>query len=356
MLITTSVCGNYLPKAMVMARSVKETNPDCRVVVCLLEHEIPAAVRDFPYFDAIVLAKELGIDDFERFMFKHAIVEASTAVKGRLFLYLMARYGGEERFVYLDPDIKVFGEMTELKEAMAAHPIVLTPHLCHPGETPDEIRAIELGTLQHGVFNLGFLGITRSPEGERFVRWWASRLELYCYDDIPGGIFTDQRWVDLALGFFELYILKHPGYNAAPWNVSRRSIVYNGRYEVNGEPLRFFHFSGVDFGGNVRMIRRFARDKDSVVHSLQTAYARELKTMGQDELGRMPWHYDYYRSGERIRPEARHIFRSLPGAEYRDRNPFELSGAYFDKYIDAQRGWTTALSLVRLLWLRISGR
>ena len=37
-------------------------------------------------------------------------------------------------------------------------------------------------------------------QGRRFIDWWADRLRQFCYDEVPNGLFTDQRWVDLAPG------------------------------------------------------------------------------------------------------------------------------------------------------------
>ncbi|MFS0838720.1 glycosyltransferase [Paenibacillus sp. 1P03SA] len=276
MIVTTSICANYLPKAMVLAKSLKETNPTARFIVCLLEREIHPAARSCEHFDEVILAKDLGIDQFDKFIFKHSIVEASTAVKGQLFLYLLRHYAAEDRFVYLDPDIKVYGELTELAEAMNRHPIVLTPHLCHPEDIMDAVMDNELSALQHGVFNLGFLAVSRSAEATRFAEWWASRLAMFCYDDIPRGIFTDQKWIDLAPCYFDVHILKHPGYNVAPWNLSKRKLSDAGEgCRVNGQPLRFFHYSGFDSGANEGMINKYVPDRSNVVYLLRDEYVRE---------------------------------------------------------------------------------
>ena len=72
---------------------------------------------------------------------------------------------------------------------------MLTPHVCAPAEGsafPDDI-----GIMQAGVFNLGFLGVGATPETERLLRWWSRRLEHQCLNDQPGGIFVDQKFMDL---------------------------------------------------------------------------------------------------------------------------------------------------------------
>lgn len=332
MIITTSICANYLPKAMVLAKSVKKTNPRATFVVCLLEREVHPAARSCEYFDEVLLAKDLGFDHFDKFIFKHSIVEASTSVKGQLFIHLLGQYSEENKFVYLDPDIKVYDEMAELNRALDEHSIVLTPHLCHPEDIMDAVMDNELCALQHGVFNLGFLAISRSAEADRFIRWWASRLSMFCYDDIPRGIFTDQKWIDLAPCYFNVHILKHPGYNVAPWNLSKRKLSGNGSYEVNGEPLRFFHFSGFDSGANEGMINKYVPDKSNAVYAIRAQYVDELRAMGQQELGKTPWSYDCYTDGKRIEQSSRIAFRDVPELPYHVDNPFEKSNEFFRSY------------------------
>ncbi|WP_240415741.1 glycosyltransferase [Paenibacillus periandrae] len=337
MIVTTSICANYLPKAMVLAKSLKETNPNTQFIVCLLEREIHPAARSCEHFDNVVLAKDLGFEHFDKFIFKHSIVEASTAVKGQLFRYLFRDYAAEDHFVYLDPDIKVYGELTELVEAMNRHPIVLTPHLCHPEDIMDAVMDNELSALQHGVFNLGFLALSRSEEAMRFADWWASRLAMFCYDDIPRGIFTDQKWIDLAPCYFDVHILKHPGYNVAPWNLSKRRLTADDGPWVNGQPLRFFHYSGFDSGANEGMINKYVPDRSNVVYALRDEYVRELNQVDQARLGHTKWSYDYYASGERIERDARFIYRDTPEIPYRVDNPFALSNEYFERYISVEQ-------------------
>ncbi len=60
-------------------------------------------------------------------------------------------------------------------------------------------------------------------QGRRFIDWWADRLRQFCYDEVPNGLFTDQRWVDLAPAFFDdIAIVRDPQYNVATWNLTHR--------------------------------------------------------------------------------------------------------------------------------------
>ena len=84
MIIFTSICANYLHKARTLAKSVKDNIPDATFVVSLLEREMSPRY-EYEFFDDVVLAKDAWEGNFEQFIFKHTIVEASTAVKGRFF-------------------------------------------------------------------------------------------------------------------------------------------------------------------------------------------------------------------------------------------------------------------------------
>ena len=72
-------------------------------------------------------------------------------------------------------------------------------------------------------YNLGFLAVRMTGQGREFIDWWAERLRLFCYDEVPNGLFTDQRWVDLAPAFFDdIAIIRDPEYNVATWNLTHR--------------------------------------------------------------------------------------------------------------------------------------
>ena len=245
MIIFTSICTNYAHKARTLAQSVKENIPDAKFYVCLTEREIPEAMNS-SYFDKVILSKDMWNGNFNQFIYKHSIVEASTAVKGQFFRYLLQNHPEEDKFIYLDPDCYVYSDFTELRQLLETRPIVVCPHLLQPGNID-----MELSSTAHGVYNLGFLAVNHSKQAESFINWWADRLYLFCYDDILRGIFTDQKWIDLAPCFFDVEILKHRGYDFATWSLLDCGMTEeNGKYYVKGEPLRFIHFSG--YGATIK--------------------------------------------------------------------------------------------------------
>lgn len=306
MIFFTSICSNYLPKAMTLAESVKRHCPGARFVLCLVERDVPEVAATYAHFDEVVLAKDAGWDDFDRFMFRHAIVEASTAVKAQFMLDLLKRFPTESKFVYLDPDVLVYSDLVELELLLDKESIVVCPHLLRPGNVD-----MEISSLAHGSYNLGFLAVSRSQNAIDFLSWWAERLFLFCYDDICRGIFTDQKWIDLAPCFFDVKVLKHHGYDFATWSLLGSDLrEVNGQYVINGDPLRFIHFSGLDSGTIDKAIGWWLTDENKEVFvSLYQRYTQLLAMHGQETLGKTPWSYATYADGRVIGKKSRVAYR-----------------------------------------------
>lgn len=308
MIFFTSICANYLPKAMTLAESVKRRCKDAHFVLCLVEREAPNVATSYPHFDEVVLAKDAGWEHFDRFMFRHAIVEASTAVKAQFMLDLFRRHPDETKFVYLDPDALVYSEFVELDALLGEEAsIVLCPHLLRPGNID-----MEISSLAHGCYNLGFLAVRRSQNALNFLSWWAERLFRFCYDDMSRGIFTDQRWVDLAPCFFDVTVLKHHGYDFATWSLLNSDLrEVDGRYVVNGDPLRFIHFSGLDSGTIDKAIGWWLTENNrNTFVDLYEAYKQLLVDHGQATLGSSPWSYANYADGRKVSNDARVAYRN----------------------------------------------
>ena len=341
MIIFTSICANYLHKARCLAESVKKHMPDADFFVCLTEKEFPECAK-FDAFDKVVLSKDMWEGNFNRFIYKHAIVEASTAVKGQFFRYLQKTYPNETEFIYLDPDCYVYSDFTELRNLLKTNPIVLCPHLLQPGNID-----MELSSTAHGVYNLGFLAVNNTEEAKNFINWWADRLYLFCYDDIQRGIFTDQKWVDLAPCFFNVYILKHRGYDFAPWSLYECGMTCeNGNYFVKGDPLRFVHFSG--FGKSAeKCMKDWLPDGEMPFHTLYKGYADEHQRNNKDKVSDTVWSYGIYKNGEKIDDSLRVRYRKNYDVMFNIDDPFSMSNKEMKKKLSQAGGENTKLLMIK---------
>lgn len=333
--IFTSVTSNYIPKARVLAHSVKKYHPEA-VFHLLLSDRNPEWLKiSTEPFDTVINIVDLPIPNLQSWIFKHSLVELCTAVKGFGFQEVFRRHN-PEKVIYLDPDIAVMSRLDSIIDRLNTFSVLLTPHQTEPDSERNAIIDNEICSLKHGVYNLGFLAVRNSLEGRRFADWWASRLDQFCYDDIPNGLFTDQRWVDLAPAFFDdLKIMRDPIYNVCTWNLSHRTVTGTVPSElyVNGQPLCFYHFSGFDSGAQKVMLDLYGR-QSPVLRELRDWYIEECRKMGQEVYGKTPCFYDTYNNGKKITKSQRFIYRSRPDLPKMFPDPYkaDIPDNYLDWY------------------------
>lgn len=306
----TIVSKNYLPYARVLARSFRRQVPGGRFFVLLVDRNdgyVDPAEEPFE----LVEAEELGnLPRIRSFLFKYTILEANTAVKPFFLEELLERHD-LETLVYFDPDILITGSLDELAARLAEHSVVLTPHLTDPID--DDRFPTEQAILQAGSHNLGFVALRHTPTSRRLLRWWQDRLYDDCVVRIEDGLFVDQKWMDLAPGLFShdggTHLLVDPGYNVAYWNLHGRSLASPARsaaespaeITVNGKPLIFFHFSGIDPESLEPVSKHQDRfrlaDLDATTRELYRHYADRVRDEGYAECRPWPYAYGHFREG-----------------------------------------------------------
>ena len=306
----TSANLAYLSRARVLAKTFKKHNPRLAFVLILVD-VLPAGYlldcEEEP-FDDVIEVHQIGIPDFTAWSFKHNVVELCTAVKASSALYLSRFFS---TVFYLDPDVAVFSSLENLVKSLNEKEILLTPHQLTPCEDRDlPIKDIELCSLRHGVFNLGFFAIASMNQGINFLEWWQSRLLRYCYEDIPSGIFTDQKWCDVTPAYFSnSMVVRDFGCNVASWNLFERKIEFiDGVLTVNKNyPLRFYHFTKYGGAGEV-MTLRYAQTVETL--EVWAWYGRFLQECEFNPPPKGYWYYGTYSDGTPIDDESRVEFRS----------------------------------------------
>ena len=322
--LATIVSKNYLAYARVLAHSFRRHHPAGRVFVLLVDEPDGRLAPQHEPFELVPLG-DLDIPDLRRFCFQYTILELNTAAKAAFLAHLL-RARGVARLLYLDPDILVARELTELGALLDRHSIVLTPHLLEALDA-DGRKPSERDILNAGAYNLGFLALRADATTERFLDWWARRLYDGCIVDPAGGLFVDQRWIDLVPGMFDgVHVLRHPGYNVAYWNLLHRRIEIDGPdVRVNGQPLHFFHFSGFDPDtpeGVSRHQDRFSLDDLPELRPLFEEYRARLMAAGYEETRRWPYAFRCFDNGVVVHPLVRRMYRRLGDGVARFGDPF----------------------------------
>jgi hypothetical protein len=261
-------------------------------------------------------------------MFRHAAIEACTAIKAQFLLWALDRFPEEQEFLFLDPDVMAYSRFEELEFVFPRAEIILTPHHVQDEYSYERTWDNMLRTLLCGVFNCGFVAVRRSQAAIALLKWWNDKLLEYCCKDESRGLFFDQKWLDAALAFFDVTVFREPGYNVANWNIASRCLTFSPHfgYRVNGRPLRFVHFSMVDSNRDVYYFRKHL-PRDSPVFELRDQYVQQIKELDADGHSRIPWTYEFYHSGERISADVRHGYRELPQLSMEFGDPFAQSNS-----------------------------
>ena len=316
--VCTIICRNYIAQARVLARSFAEHHPDGDCVVLIVDGV--EADRQATESIRVVLPADLDLPDFPHMAGIYDPIELSTAVKPWLLEWMCDEYGDKGPFAYFDPDIRVFGRLTELEDLLQESWCVLTPHLNDPLPL-DGLEPTEQAILLAGTYNLGFIALTATETTSVFLKWWQDRLRTGCVVDPERGFFVDQRYIDFVPGLFDgVGILRHDGYNVAYWNLATREVLPSGDgFEVNGLPLRFFHFSGFDpRKPNVlsKHQNRVSVDSSAGLRSVCAAYGEALLADGFADSASLPYGFARSYEGHHVTPEVRRVYAAASAAGF----------------------------------------
>jgi glycosyltransferase involved in cell wall biosynthesis len=322
----TIIARNYLAQARVLARSFSEHHPGATFTTLVVD-----ADEAFPEEFEVLTPAEIGLDerDFKRMAMLYDVMELATAVKPWLLRTLLAR--GEGPVAYFDPDIEIFEPLDDIWELAREHSIVLTPHTLVP-LAHDRLEPGEVTLLRAGMFNLGFIAV-----GDRavpFLDWWAERLARAGHVDPEQGQFVDQRWVDFVPSLFEHTVLRDPTCNVAHWNLETRRFEHvDGRYLVDGQPLRFFHYSGYD-PDKPHLLSKFLGPEPRLLLSEHPAlreicdqYSAKLQAAGHRAAAQQAYRFESMPNGVKITKTMRRLYAkelraSESGATAEPPNPF----------------------------------
>lgn len=314
----------YLPKALVLAESVRRFNGQ-RLKIFLFDRKIDV---DLSGLSAdIAWIEDMGVPGLYQLAFKYDIIEFSTSLKPFLALKLLEEH---ERVIFLDPDTCTYRSLEPILRDLDAHSIVLTPH--HTTPQSDDPSERDVGMMRFGSFNLGFFALRRSGQGLSFLRWWSARCFQLSFMESQFGLSVDQKWVSIAPALFQdLHVSFHLGYNVAPWNLYERKITRrpDGSHWINDTyPLVFFHFSNFDradleYLNKRSFVERGVRKPELL--ALSKEYEARLSAKKIDAAG-VKYGFDYMSDGGYISPTLRRAYACMMPEFPAGHDPFDSAG------------------------------
>lgn len=324
----TIVSSNYLAYARTLCDSFLSFHPSYKFYVLLVDR-LPEGFDASQERFELVLVEDLGIPNFNSIAFKYGVVELNTNVKPTFLRTLLGR--GVDQLIYFDPDILICSAVDLIYDSLITSTIVLTPHCTSPN---DESPYAEVLLLLNGVFNLGFVAVSRTTEAERFLVWWEHRCLTLGFNERWAGLFVDQKWINLVPCFFDpVKILKHPGCNVAYWNLHERTL---GKAEtswiVNGtEQLVFFHFSGISVDGENRISKhtdQFDLTSRPDLAELFADYRGRLIQNGIRNRSSCGYAFGSYSNGVLVNNLQRAAFAANL-ERFEAENPFDAAGSFY---------------------------
>ena len=320
--VFTSAAGNYLPKVKVLFDSLAAHHPEWQRHLLLVE-DWPEAQCAAVALDAeLHQPRDLDIPDWRPWAFCHSLVELCTAVKPFMLNQLLAREDCDA-VIYLDPDICVFSELSDVVAAINDYAILLTPHQSTPEDTLSGVMANELTSLRYGTYNLGFIAVSAGDVGKAFAQWWCQRAYRFNRDDVPNGLFTDQRWMDLVPALFgDVGILRQAHFNVASWNAHQRDLTWGagGQVLAAGAPLGFYHFTGLD-SGNHEVALQYATNTAGIEADLVQNY-REALAESERHYPYNAWSFGELADGTAVDAAWRRAYRDDAVLQLRFPNPW----------------------------------
>ena len=309
--VVTIVSNNYLHFARTLMQSVAQQHPEADRYCVIVDRDLAYAKALNTEFDTISL-EQLELPEGDDFLFQYNVLELNTAVKPWALEFLIHR--GYEKVLYIDPDIVLYRSLNEVFTPLdSGAELVLTPHLLAP--VTDTLNPGELDIRRAGTYNLGFCALRAGDNMLGMLQWWQGKLKRDCIIAHDRGIFVDQSWMDLVPGLFpNVCVLRHPGYNVAYWNIAQRLVVeVDGNILVNGLPLAFFHYSGLnplDPQAVSKYQNRFTLDNiGAPITGLIRDYCRRVIDNGIEHYRSIAYGFGFYNDGIQITDADRTRFR-----------------------------------------------
>jgi SAM-dependent methyltransferase len=250
---------NYLPRGLVLYRSLERHCDDFRLRVFCMDAETKAILDRLrlPRLTAIGL-HELESHDTELAAVKptRTQVEYCWTATPAVCTYALETEPELEAITYLDADLMFFRDPEPIWQEFGEDSVLIVPHRYAPQWQAQEETS--------GIYNVEFMTFRRDERGLEALHWWRDRCLEWCYYRVEDGKMGDQKYLDdWPERFNGVHVLEHPGGGLAPWNVEMYELARrNGSVLVDDRELVFYHYHSLRLYRGVTLARALARFAD----------------------------------------------------------------------------------------------
>lgn len=275
---------NYLPRGLVLYRSLARTVPDFRLRVVCLDLETASTLQklELPWLETIPLVElEAAHPELLAVKSGRSRTEYAWTLTPASCLFALERDSALQEITYLDADLMFFADPEPFFSELNGDSVLITPHRF-------STQWQHLEPLS-GTYNVQFMTFRRDDRGLATLRWWHERCIEWCFQRHEDGKFGDQKYLDdWPKRFAGIHVLEHPGGGLAPWNVANHELADR---TVDGRQLVFFHYHGLHLHRTIRRTLDWRIDyptTESERELLWNPYIRELERAVADVQPLLP--------------------------------------------------------------------
>lgn len=233
--------GNYATTGAALYRSLLEHADDFHLHVLCLDDDARRIVEELglEHASAIPLdALERADAGLEQARSDRSLIEYYFTCKPAFTLHVLENQGAE-RISFLGADLYFYASPDLLFERIGDASIAVHTHRLSPSQRHKQ---------RYGRFNADFVSFADDEDGRECLRRWRRNCLEWCHDRVEGEKYADQRYLETwPERYPDVAVVDHPGVGLAEWNRGTHSLsVQDGQVMVDGVPLVFYHFSGLE--------------------------------------------------------------------------------------------------------------
>jgi glycosyltransferase involved in cell wall biosynthesis len=290
MQVLTTATMSGLPRARVLARSLRRHQPDWPLSVMLIGREdaiAAAAAADEPF--AVRSVAEVLDVDVEALLARHDEDDLAVLLLGPLLSRHAAQTSAPA--VHLPHTAWLLADLPPLEAAVLEHAVVLVPRASV--DVPDDGLEPSLEQLERaGRIDDTIVAIDGSEDSRAFLDWWSAHvqralgsLDAFEVGDRPEDRPWLARFLELAPARFATGVLDGAGCDLSLWNLHRHVLeLVEQEIVLDGHtPLRLLNLPGFDPDRPYRLAAGASRARVSrspALRELCERYAEQLRESG----------------------------------------------------------------------------